>query len=115
MLSLGTGSFCQVLDYVVTGPIGHLTPRSNFPDFISTDNEIENVVETSHSIPSTPKSPIDTVSEYTKKTSVPTITVAQTDRKVAPGKTGGIENDMLKLAARTVSISSAQVFVDVGK
>ncbi|KAI0212730.1 Ral GTPase-activating protein subunit alpha-1 [Lamellibrachia satsuma] len=90
----------KVLDYVVTGPLGTLTPRSSFPDYTSTDSEIENVRETSHSIPSTPKSPVDTAAEYTKP-SVPTATAAQ--RLAREGnKSRGIENDMLKLAARTV-------------
>ena len=109
-----------MLDYVVTGPLGTLTPRSSFPDYSSADSEIENVREITHSIPSTPKSPVDTLSEYagrTQKPSAPTTTAVPSDKRAVgeTGKVGGVENDMLKLAARTVSISLAQLCSQVSK
>ena len=85
----------QVLNLVVTGTQGTLTPRGSatFADFLQ-EEDLESVRDIS-SVPSSPRTPMDIFPEFTSRQHR-----SSTNKQEM---TGGIESNMLKLAARTVS------------
>ncbi len=83
-----------MLNLVVTGTQGTLTPRDSrtFSDFISQEDDLENVQEIS-SVPASPRTPLDSLPEYSH----------HGKSRSSPAHGSNNESDLLKLAAKTVS------------
>ena len=81
-----------MLNLVVTGTQGTLTPRGSvtFSDFLQ-EEDLESVRDIS-SVPSSPRTPMDILPEFTSR------------QRRSPDSTLSTESNILKLAARTVSV-----------
>ena len=82
----------KVLNQVVMGSQGTLTPRGSISlsEILSEADDLENVRD-SHSVPTSPRSPLDALPEYLAH------------QRRSPSHQPDTPN-MLKIAARTVSI-----------
>ena len=92
-----SNSVFQQLNTVVVGTHGTLTPRGSvtLPEILAQEEDLENLRE-SHSVPTTPRTPVETLPDYAAK-------LAKQSMNNVSNSPAPFEADILKLAARTVS------------